>query len=185
MPTLTRTVKAEMIEVMLNKAISAERESLRKDWREFALKVYKDVYGEKLIAELGKIPIDFCNVESGFKVKLGNKLPRLELGQCLPTKRRAYSDCQKDYGYHHEFVSEFDELEQRQQDLDNKHKTLKIQIGNVINSVTTFARLWKVWPECRPVLKHYEGSKPQSIAIVMPELNAACGLPVEESHAKT
>lgn len=180
---LSKHLKSSMVGAMVNHAICGENSAIQRDWREFGMKVYCDVFDEALRKKLNDIPHEYLCVGSSIKVKLGNKTPSLNIGKTLPGKREQQWECQKDYGYHHEFVAQFDELEQRQRDLDDKRKILTAQAKAIIEGVPSFSRLWKVWPECHPILKHFEGEKPMPVAVIMPEVNAAFGLPVEQGGA--
>lgn len=176
---ISKGKQSDMVRAMLNHALSAETIALNKDWQTFGMKVYCDVYDEALRNKLADIPKEYLNMHSMIAVKLGEKCPRLDIGAAVPGRENQHWSVQKDYGHHHEFVAEFDALEQRKKDLDGKRDVLRGQARAIIEGVSSFSRLWKVWPESYPILKDFDEGKPMPIAVVMPEVNAAFGLPVE------
>ena len=73
-------------------------------------------------------------------------------------------------------------LENRKKDLDKKRGDLLSEVRAALNSVTTVARLLKVWPEAKELLPTSAAPAPQLPAIRVEHLNAAIGLPTEETQ---
>lgn len=79
----------------------------------------------------------------------------------------------------HPLSVEFFALEARKTDLNKKRADLRTDVRAALNSVTTVARLLKVWPEVKELLPTSAAPTTNLPAVKVEHLNAAIGLPTE------
>lgn len=79
----------------------------------------------------------------------------------------------------HPLSIEFFALEARKTDLSKKRGDLRTDVRAALNSVTTVARLLKVWPEVKELLPTSAAPTTNLPAVKVEHLNAAIGLPTE------
>lgn len=85
----------------------------------------------------------------------------------------------RDHALHAEYL-EIEALDKAIQADANK---MRAQVNSVLNSVTTVAKLLKVWPECRELLPAGLGQdKVRLPAVPIKDLNAALGLPSDKAR---
>lgn len=82
----------------------------------------------------------------------------------------------------HPLSVEFFALEDRKTELDKRRDSIRVDVRAAVNSVTTVARLLAIWPEAKELLPTSAAPKPQLPAIKVEHLNAAIGLPTEETQ---
>lgn len=81
----------------------------------------------------------------------------------------------------HPLSVEFFALEDRRTELHKQRDDLRAEVRAAVNSVTTVGKLLAVWPEAKELLPASAASKPQLPAVKVEHLNAAIGLPTEET----
>lgn len=83
----------------------------------------------------------------------------------------------------HALEVEHDEIEALDKAIKNDANKMRAQVNSVLNSVTTVAKLLKVWPECRELLPAGLGQdKVRLPAVPIKDLNAALGLPSDKAR---
>ena len=81
----------------------------------------------------------------------------------------------------HPLTIEFETLEAERKELSNRKDKLKYDVRAIISSVTTVNRLTAVWPESVELLPAVAAPKMQLPAVQIEAINAAIGLPSEET----
>lgn len=82
----------------------------------------------------------------------------------------------------HPLTVEFEALETIEDDLKDRRDKLKHDVRAMVNSVTTVARLLAVWPEAKELIPTYATQPKNLPAVNIDNLNAAIGLPTEETQ---
>lgn len=78
----------------------------------------------------------------------------------------------------HALQAEYNEIEALDKAIQDDANKIRAQVNSVLNSVTTVAKLLKVWPECRELLPGGLGhGKVRLPSVPIKDLNAALGLP--------
>lgn len=81
----------------------------------------------------------------------------------------------------HPLSVEFYELEDAARAIEKKRDDLKIEVRAAVDSVTTVGKLLSVWPEAKELLPTYAAQPKNLPAVRVDKLNAAIGLPTEET----
>lgn len=82
----------------------------------------------------------------------------------------------------HPLTIEFEALETLDADLKDRRDKLKYDVRAMVNSVSTVARLLAVWPEAKELIPTYATQPKNLPAVNVDNLNAAIGLPTEETQ---
>ncbi len=198
MTKLTNTVRDEIIEELMVHTFGERLQKVVDAQREFALKLYQDVWGMEDIKRMNALPDGWMKTYRDIGVQFGTSGHRYEslnfngnnLGgkahEYLPKKpdqvyyRQPYggSDCRKVYDEDHALSLEWFSLDKEAEDLGEEIQQKFHVAKSAVYSCSTAKSLLKAWPEIKPFVPDYALAS-QSTAIALPtaELNQKFNLP--------
>lgn len=187
MSHLNKTLRKAMTDAMMDFAFAkkiSDAERLKKIAGE---KIYQKVYGAHLIA-MESLPKGWMNKGSYIFVAIAGQRRKVEFTE---NKLIGRSHAES-YGSYAEFfdgsepvaieyIAACDALNAVKSERDKYER----QVSAMLESITTFKKLWEVWPDSKPVLEKFEVKPTIAIlpAVQLQEINAALGLPVGSQEA--
>lgn len=187
MARITKDLRETMLKALLDHGFKAAAAEARAKMHAIGDKVYADVYSEYLPA-MNKLPDSFFQKRKEFKVICGGQYFKVEFTESKPMPERddiyRSGAVAKIYDAGHALLVEYETAFQAVRDVERARHAASLQANAVLESVTTFKKLWEVWPDCRPILECYDQeNKAYPVSIPVQSLNAAFGLPVDEVAA--
>lgn len=147
---LTNWHKSQILNALDAHRVGPREEALRLKQEFFALRVYQDLYSEKVRAQMACMPPGFLPETESFKVSFGGKVTQLNLAH--PCR---FADKHKRlvwfvYPAPHPFSEEHMSLEGESEELDALCSCVRAQAKAALDSVTTVKKLLQLWPEVAP-----------------------------------
>ncbi|MGO2457029.1 Nmad5 family putative nucleotide modification protein [Vibrio casei] len=205
MSRLNKTIREKIINNALNASGVIERNEklierrakLANDVRLFALggedvereilskvekiKSYTKKNGHKLVS----VSVDICRTDYEIKCNFSGMSVNLSFNgfeaHKRPVKRLPF--VMGDYGNRvvitrdNPLFDEFEVIEIEQKTIHDLSNQVKMEVGAIVNSVTTIKKLVEVWPECVDLLPPEEKQTGTAMVANVDNLNAMIGLP--------
>lgn len=188
MARITKALRENMLKVLSNHGFEKAHVEAYKTMLAVGDKVYADVYAEHLAA-MQSLPNGFFYRRREFKIVCGGRYFQVEFSNAkpIPYNHDIYSGngaVAKIYDAGDKLITEYEHAFEALKEVKRARSAAKDQANGVLESVTTFKKLWEVWPDCRPILESFDQeSKTYPVSIPVQSLNAAFGLPVDEVTA--
>lgn len=200
---LTNTKRELIVERLLRHRHTETVQELRLESRQFAHRVYNDVYPEKTLQRMEALPEGWLPVKEYMCVQFGGAEGFVRLlfnGDSLGKHTRAryilkieHADdehrrvlnhhsgcCAKIYSVDHELTKAFNELERKAERLNGLINDDAAAAHTILARCTTVNRVLTLWPEAEPFLKDMLKESLSLPAVATEELNQRFNLPVEE-----
>lgn len=196
---LTNELRETIANDILRHRFADQVDALISDRAEFADAVYCDIYRKADREKMDALPKGWLSEEQNIGVQFGAEgraYQNIEfsgafygpLGGMRTVKenerisRRVQhkhrSGCAKAYEPSHKLVARYQELANRQSDMDAEFKAAKRQTLAALNSVQTIKRLIEAWPEVAPFASKHEDAPRNLPSVPVEALNEMLGLPV-------
>lgn len=138
---LTNYVREAILKAALDRAFKGREEELKAEQRAFADAVYADQYPPELLKKMKALPPGFLPTGDDFRVRFGaNSWERVCWGE-----QRVISHAHKGsaitYEDGHALTARFNELERKDDQLNEEKNAAERQAKAVLNSVTTYNKL--------------------------------------------
>lgn len=189
MAHLNKTLRTSMTEAMIDFAFSKKIQDATRIKRIAGEKVYQKIYSAHLIA-MESLPKGWMDKSSYIYVAIGGQRRKVEftehklIGKGHAGNYGSYAELfDSSEPVAVEYVASCDALNT----IEAERTKYKKQISALLEGITTFKKLWEVWPDCKPILEKFEVKPTIAIlpAVQLQDLNAALGLPVETQEAET
>lgn len=147
-------------------------------------KVWEDIYADQ-ISHMMALPSGFMRTDSSINVNWAGQRRHIRFSESKRVAEKHHSGCwstvAKVYESHSGLMARYDNAQTALDDVTSKRDAAKRQAEATLNSVTTFKKLFEIWPDCRPLLEKFDEEKPTyAMTVPVAQLNAAFGLPVAE-----
>ncbi len=187
MARITKELREKMVTALLVHGFAAALKKAKSETYAVAEKVYADVYADQ-VAAMNSLPDSFFKKRREFKIVYAGQYFRVEFAEskAMPECHDVYGGgaVAKIYDAGHALMVEYEAAVQGVREVEKARHAARLQAIGVLESVTTFKKLWEVWPDCRPILECYDQEKKAyPVSIPVQSLNAAFGLPVDEVSA--
>lgn len=185
MAVISKAVKADMLDALMNHAFAKRINDAEAFKRSVGDQVYADAYKDQL-ASMNSLPTDFFNHDRHFLVNWAGQSRRVDFTKAMPIPfchrdGRWGNNYAKVYEADAKIMAIYDAACDQIEKIKREQSIAKSNAEALLSRCNTFQKLWKTWPESHSVLKHFDKPKDEIYlpAVVMPELNKALGLPVE------
>lgn len=200
---LTKSLKEEIIKGLLAHKYLKSVEALCEKQKDFAHKVYNDVYSKAQREQMNKLPNGWLPTKLYVRVQFGASCNYAQLTFAgdkglydfrkyfyvkapknieLVIPYRDINSCSKRYENTDKLAEEYQTLKDEHDDLLNKVHEDERKAAGTIGSITTLKALLKAWPEIKPFVPDYalRAQKDNLPALPVKQLNKTFDLPVEE-----
>lgn len=187
MAQLTKSLRERMCRRVLNNAFSEKIDELKRVQVQLADKIYNDIYGAHL-KTMNSLPKGYFKSQGYLYISIAGQEHYLSFSE---SKIVAHNHDKRDKAKLYvgdepvaiEWLKAVGDLE----NLQKKRSEMEYEVEALLASVTTFKKLWQVWPECKSLLEDFESKPTVALlpSIQVKKLNAALGLPVETQEAET
>lgn len=177
MSTLTKAIRENMREAVLNHAFQAKEEAAKKELIAAGVALYMSVHTDYLPI-MQRLPSGFLYSSDRFDVNIGGQQHRVQLDK---TRLMTYESRSEYYPIeaNNSFAIDYLRANDKVSDVDNQRSQKFREVTAILESVRTFKKLWEVWPEAKPLLEKFETKPPAAFlpAIQFDRINAELGLP--------
>lgn len=194
---LNNHIRERIATAALRHRFSKEVEALRKEWAEFAIKVYNEQYDQKTRTMMESLPDGWLPENSSIRASFGGQRGYFyfngssafgsDIGSMaeIPaaiSKRFLWSDRNglglgRNYPADAKISEEFTVLSRKTQDLNSRFREAKLALESALNSVWTVGAVLRDWPHLKPFIPVPE-KKASLPAVTESRLNELLDLPV-------
>lgn len=183
MTTLTKAIRENMRQAVLDHAFNAKLEKAQKQLVIAADALYMSHHGEYL-ETMQKLPSDFLYASRYMDTNIGGQRHQV----CLSGKKlMSYeSGCSRIvFEASNPVAIAYLQANDKLKDIRNQLDTMHNKVTAILESVRTFEKLWEIWPESKPILEKFETKPPVAFlpAIQFDKINAELGLPPGTENA--
>ena len=184
---LTESMRYAIQGAMIAQRFKAEEERLKREERELALAVYRDIYPGDVRTLLSRVPEGFLLRSESVLVSFDGEMKLLNFGERLPVKQEhdRHRCAAKVYAGGDPLTVRFTQLRGEDEVMKAQMAEARASIKAVLSSVTTIKKLIAVWPEAEPFAAPYNSTQGDATAVraltvPLPKLNALLGLPKKD-----
>lgn len=171
---LTNGHRDIIIERLCEQCFGKQERELHKAKKDFADKVYEDMYPVALRRLMEKLPKGYLPTTDSIYGSFGGQRHWLTMSK---VRRVANDRLDKHYTASEPLCAEFFELLHQEKNYQDERNTAIRQARAVLNSCTTLKKLIEVWPEVKPFVADF-GKKPvttKALTLSISELNKHFG----------
>lgn len=181
MAVIKKTVKMDMVQVLVDHAFKAKLAAADKALRLVGDKIYADIYADHLKI-MESLPAEYMDTSSKVRIDINGQTTdvRLSCAKRMAYRHSYWNYVAKQYRDDEPLIQELEAARALRNSISSEQKQAERQAEAILERCNTFQALWKTWPECHEVLKHFD--QPTGAihlpALPIPELNKTFGLPV-------
>lgn len=180
MSRITKYDREQMVKAIANHGFEKQLAQLNAELVALADKIYTDIFGA-IQKHIKALPKGFCYSSSSFNINVNGQNRPLNMSEkkTLPYRASHSRETVAVYEDSHELVIELNALTNKKEKLESERKSAERNATAVFESVTTFKKLWQVWPESHEILKGFDvaPTEPMLPSAPIKALNSALGLP--------
>lgn len=180
---LNKMIKDVVKTRLIKKVFEDGQEKLKKAKARFGNKLYNDVYSLKERKAMEAMPEGFLKTSTSLKVQFQDVFTHVHFDRRPIAAKHDYSCC-KVYDAKDPLCLEWVELKRTEDQLEKEKRKAEVDIGVVLDQVTTLKRLLKIWPEVEPWVKDFAEppvDRTNLPALPISELNKTLGLEKQTS----
>lgn len=193
---LNNQIRERIATAALRHRFTKEAEALRKEWAEFAVKVYNEQYDQKTRKMMESLPGGWLPEDSAIRASFGGKRGYFHfngaigygkgLASIVESRERIYKRfLSKDHGgmgnnypADAKISDEFTTLSRKEEDLGSRFREAKLALDSALNSVWTIGAVLRDWPHLKPFIPVPEKASSNLPAVTESRLNELLDLPV-------
>lgn len=180
MSRITKYDREQMVEAIVKHGFEKQLAQVNASLDLLGDKFYADIFGpvQKHIAAL---PKGFAYVGRSFNVNVNGQRRKIQMTESkrLPHRCGEWSHDVAVLEDSHTLVLELNQLTSKKEKIEADRGAAKRNANAVLESVTTYKKLWQVWPESHEILKGFDvaPTEPMLPSAPIKALNSALGLP--------
>ena len=186
MSRITKYEREQMVEVVLVHGFSEKLAAVNAELSALGDKIYAEIFKESL-KHIDALPNDFAYSSRSFNINVN--------GQVRPIRTTGHKRLPHNASYSrdfiavmadaHELVVELNQLTDKKEKIEAAKRDAKRNAIAVLDSVTTYKKLWQIWPESHEILKRFDRAptEPMLPSAPIKDLNSALGLPTDKGVA--
>lgn len=186
MSRLTKTLRENMLKAVLAHAFNEKETAAEKAKRDAGEKIYADIYSKHLIA-MESLPKGWLEKSSAIEIAVSGQRHRVYLNESRLIGRGhdgRYS-MPKLYVGDEQVVIDYLETVSNVDAIKKQRSNMSHEVQAILESATTFKKLWEIWPESKCILEKFETKPTVALlpAIQIEKVNSALGLPTDKGVA--
>lgn len=179
MSRITKQLLEAMLNTLLDNAFADDLQKAQQYRLNAGEKIYQDIYGEHLIA-MESLPKGWLEKSHYFFVCISGERHSIDLNEAriIGVRHHEYYHQAKLYVGDEPVVLDYLKCNKEQDDIKDKRSIMCREVTALLESVTTFKKLWEIWPECKPLLEKYAVKPVPSLfpAVQIKNINDGLGL---------
>lgn len=180
MSRITKYDREQMVKAIAKHGFEKQLAQVDSELVALADKFYTDIFGAAQ-KHIKALPKGFCYSSSSFNINVNGQNRPLSMSEnrSLPYRASYSRETIAVYEDGHELVVELNTLTNKKEKLVSERKAAERNANAVFESVTTYKKLWQVWPESHEILKDFDvaPTEPMLPSAPIKALNSALGLP--------
>lgn len=188
MSRITKYDREQMVKAIAKHGFEKQLAQVGSELIVLADKIYTDIFGA-IQKHIKALPKGFCYSSSSFNINVNGQNRPINMSEKKPLPYRASHSRETIAVYEdsHELVVELNTLTNKKEKLLLACKDAERNANAVFESVTTYKKLWQVWPESHEVLKGFDvaPTEPMLPSAPIKALNSALGLPTNVNQLQS
>lgn len=179
MSRITKQLREAMLNTLLDNAFADDVKKAQQERLNAGEKIYQDIYGKHLIA-MESLPNDWLIKSRYFYVCILGERHTIVLNEdrMIGVRHNEYFYQAKLYAGDEQVVLDYIACNKAHDDIKDKRSKMYREVTALLESVTTFKKLFEIWPECKPLLEKYAVKPVPSLfpAVQIKNINDGLGL---------
>ena len=179
MSRITKQLREAMRNTLLDNAFVDDLKKAKQELLNAGEKIYQDIYGKHLIA-MESLPKHWLEKSNHIFIGIGGQVHIVDFNdpRIIGYLHDSRHSCPKLYVGDEQVVLDYLKCKKAKDDIKDKRSKMYHEITALLESVTTFKKLWEVWPDCKPLLEKYEVKPVPSLfpAVQIKNINDGLGL---------
>lgn len=186
MSRITKYDREQMVEAIVKHGFEKQLAQVNVELSKLADEFYADIFGS-VQKHIDALPKGFSYAAKGFNINLNGQIRPLCMTESrrLPHKASYSRDTIAAFEDSHHLAVELNKLTDKKSKIESERNAAKRNANAVLESVTTYKKLWQVWPESHEILKGFDvaPTEPMLPSAPIKALNSALGLPSSKGEA--